>query len=349
MANARDFQGNNYLLTDLTNEIQIIPNTWGLVNQMGVYSDVGVAQNTVTIDQVNNTLGLIGDSRRGTRHRTVGSDEEIKTYAFNIPHFTMFDAIEPKDIQGRRRPGSNNDVDTLDMARARKLEKMMKSAMITKEYMAVQGIKGNLVTPNGNLVSNFYTAFGVTQKSVDFVLGTASTKIGDKIDEVIAHIQDNILSGDIVNDIVVLSSPEFFQKLVTHAKVEAAYAQYLNANQAGQVQVLRDRLGSGLYRTFNHQGLTFIEYRGSYLKPDGTTEALIGANDAYALPMDVSEMFEVYNGPADHLDYVNTIGESIYAWEYTDPKGFSHEMFGEFNSLHLCRRPQAVVKCTTSN
>ena len=348
MATTRSFE-NAFQLTDLTNEIQIIPNTWGLVNQMGIFSEVGVSQNTVNIDEVNNTLSLIGDSRRGTRNNTVGANESVKTYAFAIPHFAIQDRIEPKDIQGRRRAGSTAEADTLALARARKLERMQKQSMITKEYLAVQSIKGNLVTPNGNVVANYYTSFGKTQKEVDFVLGTAATKVGDKIEEVIGYIQDNILSGDIVNDIVVMCSPEFFQKLVSHAKVESAYQFYMNTNQVAGVQVLRDRLGSGLYRTFAHQGLTFIEYRGSYMKPDGTTEALIGANDAYAVPMDVSEMFEVYNGPADHLDFVNTIGESIYAWEYTDPRGFGHDIFVEFNSLHLNRRPQAVVKVTTSN
>lgn len=348
MATARDFQ-NPYLLTDLTDEIQIIPNTWGLVNQMGIYTDIGVSQNTVTLDQVNNTLSLIGDSRRGTRNNTVGADETVKTYAFAIPHFEISDRIEPKDIQGRRRPGSDGEADTLAMARMRKLERMQKQAMITKEYLAVQSIKGNLVTPNGNVVANYYTSFGVSQKQVDFVLGTATTKVGDKIEEVIAHIQDNILTGDIVNDIVVLCSPEFFQKLVSHSKVESAYQFYMNTNQVAGVQVLRDRLGSGLYRTFAHQGLTFVEYRGAFTKPDGNVEKLIGANDAYALPMDVSDMFEAYNGPADHLDFVNTIGESLYAWEYTDPRGFGHDMFAEFNTLHLNRRPAAVVRCTSSN
>jgi predicted DNA-binding protein (MmcQ/YjbR family) len=348
MATARDFQ-NPYQLTDLTSEIQLIPNTWGLVTQMGLYSDIGVSTNTVTLDKVNNTLTLLGDSRRGTRHNTEGANESVETYAFSIPHFQIHDRIEPKDLQGRRRPGTDNEADTLAMARMRKLERMQKQIGITKEYLAVQGIKGNLVTPNGNTVANYYTSFGVSQKSVDFVLGTATTKVGDKIEEVIAHIQDNILSGDIVNDIVVLCSPTFFQKLVTHAKVESAYQFYMNTNQGSGVQVLRDRLGSGLYRSFSHQGLVYIEYRGSFTKQDGTVEALIEADTAYAVPLDVSDLFEAYNGPADHLDFVNTLGESMYSWEYQDPRGFGYDIFAEFNTLHLNRMPQAVVKCVTSN
>ena len=348
MSTTRDFQ-DAYLLTDLTTEIQMIPNTWGLVTQMGIFNDVGVSQNTVTLDKVDNTLTLLEDSRRGTRHSQVGADETVKTYAFNIPHFTIQDRIEPRDLQGRRRPGTADSADSLAIARMRKLERMQKQIGITKEYLAVQGIKGVLVTPNGNTVANYYTEFGVTQKDVDFKLGTGTTKIGDKIEEVIAHIQDNIMSGDVVNDVVVLCSPTFFQKLVSHDTVKEAYQFYMNTNQVAGVQVLRDRLGTGLYRTFAHQGLTFIEYRGAYTAQDGTVKALIEDDTAYALPMDVTDMFEAYNGPADHLDFVNTLGESMYSWEYKDPRGFGYDIFAEFNTLHLNRRPQAVVKCSTSN
>jgi hypothetical protein len=78
-------------------------------------------------------------------------------------------------------------------------------------------------------------------------------------------------------------------------------------------------------------------------------EALIEANTAYAVPMDVSSMFEAYNGPADHLDFVGTLGQSMYSWEYQDPRGFGYDIFAEFNTLHLNRMPQAVVKLVTSN
>lgn len=346
---SRSFQNDGqYLLTDLTDAIQVIPNEWGLLGRMGVFSQQGVAQNTVTMEQVENTIGVIGSSPRGTRDHMVNKDDLSKILSFHIPHFQIADRIEPQDIQGRRRVGTADQPDTLMLARQRKLERMQKSAGITKEYMRMQAIKGDIVTASGEQVSNLYTDFGVSQKEVDFVLGTTTTKVGDKIEEVIAHIQDNLLTGDIIDDIVVLCSPEFFQKLVSHSKVEEAYKFYNNTNQAANVQILRDRLGSGLYRTFSHQGLVFVEYRGTY-NVNGTPTPLVGANDAYAMPVGVGEMFVEYNGPADHLDFVNTLGEPLFAFEHRDPRGFYHEIFVEFNTLPLIRRPQAVVKCTTSS
>ena len=347
MANARNFL-NNGTLTDFTRSINSFPNMWGLVGNMGLFSDQGVAQDNITIESRDQTIGLIGDTPRGVRDSVVGKDDKYVTRAFAIPHFAVQDRIEPKDLQGVRLYGTVNEPDTLMMARSRKLEQLRKSLMITKEHLRVQAIKGDIVTANGNSFSNLYTDFGVTQKSVDFVLGTAATKINDKIEEVIAHIQDNLFTGSVPDEIVVLCSPSFFGKLVSHSKVETYYGNYLNTNQKNGEQVVRDRLGTGLYRTFAHKGLVFVEYRGKY-NYQGVTVDLIKADDAYAVPMGVDDMFTGYNAPADHLDFVNTLGEPMYAFEHTDPRGFYHEIFAEMNYLPMVKRPQAVVKCTTSN
>lgn len=347
MTTARSFL-NNGELTDYTQTINSIPNMWGLIGNMGIFTDEGVAQNTITVESRDQTISLLADRSRGLRDQTVGKDDNYVTRAFALPHFPVMDRIEPKDIQGKRAYGTPDQPDTLSLVRLRKLEQMRKSMQITKEYMRMQAIKGVVSTPNGNVLSDLYQDFGVSQTSVDFVLGTSSTKINDKIEEVIAHIQDNLFTGDVPEAITVLCSPEFFTKLVGHAKVETYYNTYLQTNQANGEQVLRDRLGTGLYRTFSHKGLTFVEYRGSY-RYNGTTVDLVGVDDAYAFPMGIDDLFTGYNGPADHLDFVNTLGEPMYAFEHTDPRGFYHEMFGEMNYLPICRRPQAVVKCFTSN
>lgn len=347
MTTARSFL-NNGELTDYTQTINSIPNMWGLIGNMGIFRDEGIAQNTITVESRDQTISLLGDTPRGTRGQTVGKDDNYVTRAFAIPHFQAMDRIEPRDVQGKRAYGTPDQADTLQLQRLRKLEQLRKSMMITKEYMRMQAIKGVVATPNGNTISNLYNDFGVSQTSVDFLLGTATTKINDKIEEVIAHIHDNLFTGDVPDSITVLCSPEFFTKLVGHSKIETYYNTYLNTNQSNGEQVLRDRLGTGLYRTFAHKGVVFVEYRGAY-SYNGSTVDLVGANDAYAFPMGVDDLFTGYNGPADQFDFVNTLGEPMYAFEHTDPRGFYHEIFAEMNYLPICRRPQAVVKVTTSN
>jgi len=124
----------------------------------------------------------------------------------------------------------------------------------------------------------------------------------------------------------------------SHASVKEAYKYYTsNGNQ----EPLRQRLGAGLYRTFVHGGLSFIEYRGSY---NGTK--LIPANEAYAIPVGVMDMFKTFYSPANKFGFENTIGVPGYVFTYRDPKGEKIEIESEIAFMNLINRPQAVVRCT---
>ncbi len=335
-------------LVDLTPSINSIENKWGLVSNMGLFEDRGVTQRSIIVESRGETIGLVESTPWGQRSQMVGKDDQFQTRSFAIPHMALADAIEPADVQGRRMYGTESEAETVANVRLRKLSQFRNSFDITKEFLRVQAIKGTVVTPNGVILSDLYSDFGVTQEVVDFELATSTTNVESKIESVIAHIQDNINTGAVVDDIVVLCSPSFFSALIAHDTIEKAYMYYNNQNQEASRQVLRDRLGSGLYRTFLHKGLTFVEYRGSY-NYQGTTVTLLDAEEAYAFPTGTSGIFEGYFAPMDHMDYVNTIGESYYALSYVDPKGFGEELFAESNYLPIVRRPQAVVKCVTGS
>ena len=92
--------------------------------------------------------------------------------------------------------------------------------------------------------------------------------------------------------------------------------------------------------------MTFYRYVGSYKDADGVTQKLVPAGEAYFLPLGTMDTFMTYYSPANKLDYVNTLGEQAYVFEYTDPKGSKIEIESESNVLNLLRRPSAVVRAT---
>lgn len=339
MTISRSFVNNNQL-TDYTDEILLVPNTWGLINNMGIFTTEGVTQHTITFDRTEEGISLLVDKRRGERS-VYGSDETNKTYTAYVPHFPFDDRITVEDVQGVRRNGTADMEETVANVRAKKLRQMRKNHAITMEKGRMEAIRGLAYNPNGTGdVTNWYSEFGLTQKVVNSALTTAATNVIDKNEEAIAHIQDNIQDGSVITDIVVLCSPQYFSNLVKQAGVQEAYKQYLNANQGGS-QVLRDRLGTGLYRTFNHGGLTYVEYRGSY---GGTP--LIPAGEAYALPMGEAELFMTYVSPAHKLSLANTIGEEVYAFEFPTGNDTGWELESESNMIHVPRKPEIVVKLT---
>jgi hypothetical protein len=338
MPTVRSFE-KPFELVDYTEELNLIPNTWGLINELGIFRSEPVAQHSITIESKAGTLGVITDQVRGARN-LVNRDEVAALRSFAIPHFPLDDAVSPQDLQGKRAYGTTDQAETEAAVIARKLARIRMNHAVTMETARAFAItNGAVYAPNGTVVGNYYSDFGVTRREVDFVLGTTTTDVIAKAEEVIAHIQDNILSGESVTSVVALCSPAFFGKLIAQAGIKEAYKFYTSTQEP-----LRQRLGSGLFRRFEHGGVEFIEYRGSY---NGTP--LIPANDAYFVPRGTADMFISYFSPANKFSHVNTLGEEAYAFSYRDSKDEKIELQTEHNALHLIRRPAAVVRGFTSN
>lgn len=326
-------------LVDYTEELLLVPNQWGLINEMGIFRKESVAQHSITVESSSGTLAVIVDQPRGTRN-SVNKDDTRSLRSFAIPSFPLDDYITPQDVQGKRAYGSPDAAETEAAVIARKLQRIRMNHAVTLEAARAFAItNGAIYAPNGTVVGNYYTDFGVTRKEVDFVLGTAGTDVLAKGEEVVAHIQDNILSGETITSVTALCSPEFFAKLIAQAGVKEAYKYYTSTQEP-----LRARLGTGLHRRFIHGGVEYIEYRGSY---NGVR--LIPAGDAYFMPMGTSDTFISYFSPANKFSHVNTLGEEAYVFSYKDGADEKITLQSEHNALHLVRRPQAVVRGFSSN
>lgn len=339
MTIARSFT-NQFEVTDLTEELNLIPNTWGLVNRLGIFDTDSVAQNSITLEASEGTLSVIGDKVRGERH-SVNRDDNRKLYAFALTHHPLDDYVSPTDIAGKRAYGNSDAAETEAAVIARKLNRIRMNHAITLEAARCFTLTtGQQYAPNGTVTSNFYSVFGVTRKEIDFVLGTATTNVTEKSEEGIAHIQDNILSGESISGYLALCSPEFFGKLIKQAGVVEAYKYYTSSQEP-----LRNRLG-GLTteRTFVHGNVTYVEYRGSY-----NGQRLIPAGDAYMIPTGTVDTFKTYFGPANKFSTVNTLGEQAYVWTYRDAKDSKIEIESESNFLNLVRRPSVITRLWSSN
>lgn len=335
MTSVRSFQS-EFEIVDYTEELVMIPNQWGLVNSLGLFENVPVAQHSITVESTEGTLALISDKVRGERN-TVNKSDTRSLRSFPIPHFPLDDYISPNDVQGKRAYGSADASETEAAVIMRKMDRIRKNWAATVEAARCQAITaGTVYAPNGTVVTNYYTDFGITQKVVSFDL-VASTDVIPSGEEVIAHIQDNILSGESVDRIIGLCSPTFFAALIANASVKDAYKYYTSVSEP-----LRNRLSVGLgQRTFEFGGITYIEYRGAF---NGT--ALIPAGDAYFIPTGTADTFMTYFSPANKFEHVNTLGEEQYMWTYRGPKDDKIEVQTESNFMNLIRRPQAVVRGT---
>lgn len=328
---------NNFEVQDFTQELAMIPNIRTPLSDLGIFREESISTTTVTFEQTFGTLGLITDVYRGSSVQA-NQDETRALHTYAVPYYKVVDYITQADIQGKRAYGSADAAETQAAVMERKMTRLKRSALMSKEFSKFYALtQGKIWSQNGTVPHNsFYADYGVSRKEVNFALTTAGTDVIAKIEEVIAHIQDNALSGDVYTGIVALCSPEFFSALISHPKIVAGY-QYYSSTQ----EPLRNRLGGNttLYREFMYGGCLFREIR------DGIgSNKFIPANDAYFVPMGTQDTFVSYNAPSAKLDFANTMGESEYLFVYPDTKGEKVEIELEYSQVHLLRRPQVIVR-----
>jgi len=330
--------------TSLTAAINIVPNDYGRLRELGLFANEPITTTGVAIQYANGTLNLLPTRERGAPS-SLGMPEkrDVRQFAcFHIPHD---DYVRADDVQNIiARVAEDGVMESVQSLVNRKQIVMRRKHSITIEHMRMGALRGEILDNDGSSLLNLFTAFGVSQKSIDFVLGTTGTDVGAKIDELVAYMEDN-LNGEVMTGVHVLCSPEWFAKLIGHAKVVDAWKYY-----DGAYNVLRE----DVRKKFVHRGVTFEEYRGSatYLQEDGTygTRRFIPANEAIAFPIGTTDTFATYWAPADFIDTVNTMGEEIYVRQVVDPE-FQRwvKIHSQSNPLPMVKRPKLLVKLTTSN
>lgn len=338
------FNNAAFSATSLTQAINLVPNDYGRLRELGLFSEEPITTTSVAVEFANGTLNLLPTRERGAPS-SLAMPEKRNVRPFNCFHIPHDDFVRADDVQNIvARVGQDSAMESVANLVARKERVMRRKHAITLEHLRMGALRGEILDSDGSSLLNLYTAFGVTQKSVDFVLGTAGTDVKAKAREVVSYIEDNLM-GETMSGVHVLASPEWYEKFIGHAKVEEIFKYY-----DGQNNPLRQDVRRG----FPFHGLVIEEYRGAaqYLQEDGTyaTRKFVPAGEAIAFPLGTQDVFSTYFAPADFMDTVNTMGEQIYARSVVDPE-FQRwvKLHSQSNPLPLNKRPALVVRLTSSN
>ena len=186
---------------------------------------------------------------------TVGTTDKRSVRSFAVPHIPHNDVVLPEEIQGIRGLGLAAGEDPLVTVMTRKLARMRAKHAQTLEYMRVNALLGVTKDGAGNVLYDWHTAFGLAKKpEVDFKFAEDKDLV-IRCTQVARQIEEN-LKGEMMTSIHALVSPEFFDKLVTHASVEKAYTFYQGT--AG-TNPLKDDVRRG----FRFGSILFEEYFGT--------------------------------------------------------------------------------------
>ena len=333
------FDAGGYSLSEMTQAINILPNLYTRLGQIGLFRFEGVTQRSIVIEQRAGVLSLLPSVPLGAP-ATVGNRESRAMRSFALPWIPHDDVILPADIQGMPSLGLSDAADPLVEVMNRKLTLMRRKHAQTREYMEMNALRGILKDGAGTTLYDYFTEFGIAQISVDFVFGTAGTNIQGKVRTTLRGIDDNLL-GETMTTAHALVSSEFFDKLISHPKTEDAY-KFFSATGG---QPLRE----DMRRAFPFAGILFEEYNGSVTLSSGTSERLIPTGEGIAFPMGTFDTFTTYGGPANLLETANTIGLPLYARQLMDEKDRWINILTEASILPVNKRPRTAIRLFSSN
>jgi hypothetical protein len=330
------FQNPAFSMTSLTSAINILPNTYGRLEQLNLMPQSPVRFRAITVEEQNGVLNLLPTAVLGSPG-TLGKRGRRTVRSFTVPHIPHDDVVLPEEIQGIRAFGSEDTTRAYADVLATHLQNMRNKHAITLEYLRMGALKGVILDADNSTLFDLYTEFGITAKSVNFQLGTATTDIKKKCLEVIRHVEDN-LKGEVMTRVHALVSPEFFDALTSHPLVKEAYQRWQDG------AALRDDMRSG----FPFAGMIFEEYRGVATDADANVRRFIAANEGHCFPIGTLGTFTTYFAPADFNETANTLGQPLYAKQ--EPRKFERgtDLHTQSNPLPMCLRPAVLVKLTNT-
>ncbi|MGR3438776.1 major capsid protein [Salipiger abyssi] len=345
MAHMNIFQNDAFRAMELGESIRIIPNQWGMIGEMGIFTPKPIRGTKFDIEKKNGVLQLVQSSTRGTPLPSQGRSKR-DLIDFRTSRFGLKSRITADDIDGIRAFGSESELKQVMGEVFDRQEELRGSIDITREYLRAGALQGQVLDADGSMIADLHDAFGITRKSVDFVLGTATTDLSAKSRQVTRHIRTNLL-GDVMTGVMGLMHPDFTDKLMAHDDFKERYKHYQNQNGGDP---LRDDTSQG----FDFQGIRWKEYQGEGPVPqeDGTTvtRSFVPAGEVMFFPLGSRQTFRQFNGSADYLGMTNLPGAEFYSALFPDRQ---EDRFADveamMQTLPMCMRPGVLVRGNTSN
>lgn len=322
-----------YSLTQLSQAINVLPNMYGRVNELGLFGFRPLSNNVVTIEMQNGVLTLVQTTNwGGPAPKNKSGKRNVRSFV--VPHMPLEDTVMAADVIGIRAFGTESTLETVNGRVNDKLQTMKNKIDQTLEWRKMGALKGEVLDADGtSVLYNYFDEFGVTKKVVNFALATPTTDVRAKCMEVVRHVEDNLM-GEMMQTVRATVSAEFFDALIGHAKVKEAYANYAEA---------ANKLGGDLRKGFTFGGITFEEYRAVV-----DTKRFIGAGKGHAFPIGTNETFSNFGAPADFVETVNTLALPYYARQQNKDFNRGIDLHVQANQLPLVTRPAVLVELSAS-
>ena len=252
--------------------------------------------------------------------------------SWTIPHMPLEDVVKAADVIGVRAFGSTA-AETVQGKVLDKLQAMKNKIDATLAYRRSKAKQGIIVDADGTTILNYFTEFGLSQQVVYFDLGTATTNIAAKCQDVIDQIEDG-LGQEVYSSIEVEVDRAFYDALTAHKNVREVFLGWSSAES---------KLGRSNTSGFEFGGLKFIVNRQKV----GATP-LVAASTGHAYPRGTQDVFLNGLAPADFNETVNTLALPYYAKQAGKQFNRGFDLHVQSNQLPIVAKPKALVKVSVA-
>jgi hypothetical protein len=338
---------------DHTATVTEMPNQYGLFNQMGLFSEQGIRSTFVQFWKEYHTVSLLPSAPRGGRGFVKGKDKSADLFVLNTTFFKYEDRVTSEDIQNYTQVSSTDEPveETEANIVSDKLLVGRQHFDQTIEYMKFSAATGIAVNPDGDVLANMFTEFGVTQDVVNFDLANAASEITTHVSNLKRSVAANLKMGRSLgaNDLMLVVDKAFFDAYVSHPDVVDRWNQYNNSGMQRNRDNLQEFMEWGALSSFEDRGLLILEYNPIFDLADGSTTQVLGAGEGIAVVRNFTGPNSIYRGyyaPSDKKSDANKPGNQLNAWEFTDDRDTYTDIEMQSAPLFFNTRPGIAVKVT---
>lgn len=314
----------------MSEAINRLPATPTQIRALGIFTPRYLTTTYVDVENQDGTLRLVHTEARGTSGQGVDSKpRSIRT--FKVPHLPKNDVIRADDVQNLRAFGTTQ-AQTVEAVVNDKLAQCKLDIEFTREHLMLGALQGQILDADGTVLYDMYKEFGMQRQSFTIGLGTATTEVGRKLDEVKSAMR-RALKGEVATKWVALCGDDFLNNLKYHKSIKDLYTRFRDGAAYREGDAAMNPI------EFEHNGIQFIQYDGSF----GAQGAKIAPNQAILLPLGTRNTFAEYFAPADMIETVNTRAQPYYASREKLEHGKGWSIHAQSNPLPLVLRPEVVA------
>lgn len=335
MAHFDIFNDDAFSLSQLTQTIVDLPRVPTMLGDMGLFTEGSINTTSMSLERMGNALQLVPNQVRGGPGQTL-KPKGRKLISVGTMHLPQVDTITPDQVQNVRAFGSETELQAVQTVVRDRIAQMKANIDLTLEWQRMGAVKGKIMDSDGTTeILDIYNLMGKTQATQFWNIATNNTTADPKALAVgLKRAMRNALGGKMFRRPRVICSPGFFDKLVAHNNMKAAWERWNEGafNRTDQTE-----------SDFEFAGVVYSIY-------DYTIGATPMVEDgfAYAIPEGQTGIFQMWFGPADYMETVNTNGVPYYAKQWEDQSGKFVTLESQSNPITICTLPESVIKLSAA-